>query len=113
MRYRDTHVLDLWISGADDRRMSLVLIAAAGVGIGIAFGLFGAGGSAFGTPILALLGVPAPIAIASPLPAVLPAALVGAREYFRAGVLDRRIAALAVARGRADGARSARRPPVC
>ena len=62
--------------------MSLVLVAAAGVGIGIAFGLFGAGGSAFGTPVLALLGVPAPIAIASPLPAVLPAALVGAREYF-------------------------------
>ena len=79
--------------------MSLVLVAAAGVGIGIAFGLFGAGGSAFGTPVLALLGVPAPIAIASPLPAVLPAALVGAREYFRAGVLDRRIAVLAVVAG--------------
>ena len=79
--------------------MSLVLITTAGVGIGFAFGVFGAGGSAFGTPILALLGVPAPIAIASPLPAVLPAALMGAREYFRAGVLDRRVAALAVAAG--------------
>ena len=95
-------VLTSWTCGfgqADDPGVSLVLIAAAGVGIGFAFGLFGAGGSAFGTPILALLGVPAPIAIASPLPAMLPAALMGAREYFRAGVLDRRIAVLAVAAG--------------
>jgi uncharacterized membrane protein YfcA len=79
--------------------MSFVLVAVAGLGIGFAFGVFGAGGSAFGTPILALLGVPAPIAVASPLPAVLPAAVMGAREYFRAGVLDRRIAALAVVAG--------------
>jgi uncharacterized membrane protein YfcA len=76
--------------------MDLLLIGVAGVGIGFAFGLFGAGGSAFGTPILALLGVPAPIAVASPLPAVLPSALVGARQYLRAGVLDRRVAKLAV-----------------
>jgi uncharacterized protein len=76
--------------------VSLFAVAAAGVGIGVAFGVFGAGGSAFGTPILALLGVPAPVAVASPLPAVLPSALMGAREYFRAGMLDRRIARLAV-----------------
>ncbi len=79
--------------------MSLVLVAAAGCGIGLAFGLFGAGGSAFGTPILALLGVPAPIAVASPLPAMLPAAIIGARQYFRAGMLDRRVAKLAVMAG--------------
>lgn len=76
--------------------MDLLPIVLAGVGIGFAFGLFGAGGSAFGTPVLALLGVPAPIAVASPLPAVLPSALVGARQYLRAGVLDERVAKLAV-----------------
>ena len=79
--------------------MSLVGVVLAGVGIGFAFGLFGAGGSAFGTPILALMGVPAPIAVASPLPAVLPSALMSAREYLRAGVLDRRVAVLAVLAG--------------
>ncbi len=88
--------MDFSISRADDGRMSLVPVVLAGVGIGFAFGIFGAGGSAFGTPILALMGVPAPIAIASPLPAVLPSALMGARQYLRAGVLDRRVARLAV-----------------
>jgi uncharacterized membrane protein YfcA len=81
---------------ADDDRVDLVPVVVAGIGIGFAFGLFGAGGSAFGTPILALMGIPAPIAVASPLPAVLPAALVGARQYLRAGVLDQRVAKLAV-----------------
>jgi uncharacterized membrane protein YfcA len=76
--------------------VDLVPVVVAGIGIGFAFGLFGAGGSAFGTPILALMGIPAPIAVASPLPAVLPAALVGARQYLRAGVLDQRVAKLAV-----------------
>jgi uncharacterized membrane protein YfcA len=88
--------LDFSVAGADDDGVSLIPVVLAGVGIGFAFGLFGAGGSAFGTPILVLLGVPAPIAIASPLPAVLPSAVVGARQYLRAGVLDRRVARLAV-----------------
>jgi uncharacterized membrane protein YfcA len=79
--------------------MSLALVTFAGVGIGVAFGLFGAGGSAFGTPILALLGVPAPVAVASPLPAILPSAVISAREYLQAGLLDRRVAKLAVMTG--------------
>ena len=79
--------------------MSLPLVVVIGIGIGFAFGLFGAGGSAFATPILALMGVPAAIAVASPLPAVLPAAVLSAREYFRAGMLDRRVARLAVLGG--------------
>jgi uncharacterized protein len=91
--------LDLFELCADDAVMSLLLIGCAGVGIGLAFGVFGAGGSAFGTPILALMGVPAPIAVASPLPAVLPSAVLGARQYFRAGMLDRRVAKLAVMAG--------------
>ncbi|MEO8698377.1 MAG: sulfite exporter TauE/SafE family protein [Acidimicrobiales bacterium] len=71
----------------------------AGLGIGIVFGLFGAGGSAFATPILALIGVPGIAAVASPLPAMLPAALIGARRSIRAGALDTRMAGLAVAGG--------------
>ena len=71
----------------------------AGLGIGIVFGLFGAGGSAFATPILALVGVPGVAAVASPLPAMLPAALIGARRALRAGALDSRMAGLAIAGG--------------
>jgi uncharacterized membrane protein YfcA len=84
------------MSRADDGDVHLLPVVLAGIGIGFAFGLFGAGGSAFGTPVLALMGVPVPIALASPLPAVLPAAIVGARQYLRAGVLDLRVAKLAV-----------------
>jgi uncharacterized membrane protein YfcA len=74
-------------------------ILAAGLGVGAVFGLFGAGGSAFATPVLALLGVPGLAAVASPLPAVLPSAVAGARRYLRSGQLDRRVAFLAVAGG--------------
>ena len=70
-----------------------------GIGIGIVFGLFGAGGSAFATPMLALVGVPGVAAVASPLPAMLPAALIGARRSIRTGALDARIAGLAIAGG--------------
>ena len=71
----------------------------AGVGVGIVFGMFGAGGSAFATPVLSLLGVPGLLAVASPLPAMLPASFVGARRYLHAGNLDRRVAKLAVIGG--------------
>ncbi len=71
----------------------------AGLGVGVVFGMFGAGGSAFATPVLALLGVPGLLAVASPLPAMLPASFVGARRYLRSGNLDRRVAKLAVVGG--------------
>jgi uncharacterized membrane protein YfcA len=74
-------------------------IALAGLGVGGLFGLFGAGGSAFATPVLAVLGVPSLAAVASPLPAMVPAAMTGAQRHLRRGSLDRRIAALAVAGG--------------
>jgi uncharacterized protein len=63
------------------------------------FGVFGAGGSAFATPVLAMIGIPAPVAVASPLAAMLPSSIVGAREYHRVGLLDRRVAVLAVLAG--------------
>ena len=71
----------------------------AGLGVGVVFGMFGAGGSAFATPVLALFGVPPLMAVASPLPAMLPAAFTGARRYLRAGNLDRRVAKLAITGG--------------
>lgn len=70
-----------------------------GLGVGLAFGMFGAGGSAFATPVLALIGVPGLLAVASPLPAMLPAAFLGARRYLRAGFLDVRIARYSVIGG--------------
>jgi len=62
--------------------VTLVLI---GLAVGVLYGALGAGGSAFATPLLALAGVPAAVAVASPLPATLPAALVGAWSYRRSG----------------------------
>src|SRR5437879_341697 len=61
--------------------------------------MFGAGGSAFATPVLALLGVPGALAIAAPLPAVFTASLAGGSRCLRSGNLDRRLAGLAVAGG--------------
>ncbi|MDP9073596.1 MAG: sulfite exporter TauE/SafE family protein [Actinomycetota bacterium] len=63
-----------------------------GAVIGVLFGLFGVGGSSFATPLLALLGVPALIAVAAPLPATIPAAISGTRAYLRRGELDRDVA---------------------
>lgn len=74
-------------------------ILCAGLGIGMVFGMFGAGGSAFATPLLALLGVSGAIAVASPLPAMVPASIAGARRYLKAGNLDRRVAKLAILGG--------------
>jgi uncharacterized membrane protein YfcA len=91
-----------WTDGcgqAEDRGVHDVAISAAGVGIGLVFGVFGAGGSAFATPVLALLGVPGVLAVASPLPAVVPAALSGARRHLRAGNLDRHTARWSIAGG--------------
>jgi uncharacterized membrane protein YfcA len=74
-------------------------ILVAGLGVGVVFGVFGAGGSAFATPVLALLGVPGALAVASPLPGMVPAAVTSARRYLRSGNLDLRTARLAIAGG--------------
>jgi uncharacterized membrane protein YfcA len=63
-------------------------VAAAGLCIGILSGLFGVGGSSFATPVLGLLGVGGVVAVASPLPAVIPAALVGAATYLARRQVD-------------------------
>lgn len=76
-----------------------VEIALVGFGVGLFYGVFGAGGSAFATPILALLGVPPLVAVASPLPGTVPAAAVGAWTYWRTGALETDIARRAIAAG--------------
>jgi len=58
-------------------------VTAAGLAVGVLFGLFGVGGSSFATPALGLLGVPGLVAVAAPLPATIPAAVVGMVAYVR------------------------------
>jgi uncharacterized protein len=86
----------IYMNGTDLSTNLSIAIPVAGMGIGLFFGMFGAGGSAFATPVLSLLGVPAIFAVASPLPAMVPAAFNSARRFVRSGNLDRRIAMLAM-----------------
>jgi uncharacterized protein len=65
-----------------------------GAGMGFCSGLFGLGGSSIGTPILRLLGLPALIALASPLPLTLPSAIGGAIAYQKDRLIHWRIAVL-------------------
>jgi uncharacterized membrane protein YfcA len=67
-----------------------------GAGVGFLSGAFGKGGSAISTPLLHVLGVPAMAAIASPLPATIPATLLAGRGYARAGHVDRRVVRIGV-----------------
>jgi uncharacterized membrane protein YfcA len=56
--------------GVYGQSVELLEYVLAGLGVGVVFGMFGAGGSAFATPVLALLGVPALLAVAFPSAAV-------------------------------------------
>jgi uncharacterized membrane protein YfcA len=66
-------------------------IVAVGAGVGFLGGLFGKGGSAVATPLLAALGVPAFIAVAAPLPATVPSTAMASWAYWRHRLLDRRV----------------------
>ena len=71
-----------------------------GVVAGILSGLFGIGGGTVMTPaIQALLGAPPIVALATPLPAILPTAAAGAWTYRRGGQLDARVAGWMVGPG--------------
>lgn len=54
-------------------------------------GLFGKGGSAVATPLLAAVGVPPIVAVAAPLPATVPGTLVAARPYVKRNLYDREV----------------------
>jgi uncharacterized membrane protein YfcA len=76
-----------------------IAVVLVGMAIGFLSGLFGKGGSAVATPVLHALGVPAVLAVGSPLPAALPATLAAAGAYQRERMIDRRVAVLSVACG--------------
>jgi hypothetical protein len=57
----------------------------AGLAIGLLTGFFGVGGSSVATPLLSILGVPPLLAVASPLPATIPSALLAAGPYLSRG----------------------------
>jgi uncharacterized protein len=69
------------------------LVVVGGLAVGLCMGLFGVGGSSIATPVLAILGAPPLIAVASPLPATIPAAALGAAPYVRSGEARPRAAA--------------------
>lgn len=77
----------------------LPVMALAGIAVGVAMGLFGVGGSSVATPLLSLLGAPGFIAVASPLPATIPGAAVGAFPYIRSGEARWRAAAWSLVGG--------------
>lgn len=62
-----------------------------GAGVGFLSGAFGKGGAAVSSPLLHAIGVPAIVAVASPLPATIPATLLAGRKYAHEGHVDRRV----------------------
>jgi uncharacterized membrane protein YfcA len=82
-----------------DEVVNLAWALLIGVFVGFIGGMFGKGGSAIATPLLFLAGAPAIVAVASPLPATIPATVLAAWQYQRAGQLDRRLFHQAVAFG--------------
>lgn len=72
------------------------LISAAGLFVGVLYGLFGVG-SAFATPILALIGVAGMPAVVGPLPGLLPSSAAGAWAYWRNGNVDTWVAKRTIA----------------
>ncbi len=68
--------------------MNWIAIAGVGIAVGSLAGLFGKGGSAIATP---LLGVPAIVAVAAPLPATILSTVVASAAYRRSGLINRRV----------------------
>jgi uncharacterized membrane protein YfcA len=80
--------------------LEALLGVAVGLVSGVLSGLFGVGGGIVMTPGLqVVLGAPPIVALATPLPVILPTALTGALTYRRAGEIDERAAAWMIAPG--------------
>ena len=71
--------------------MSLFLAALTGLAIGFLSGLMGKGGSAIATPLLHVIGFPAIIAVASPLPATVPSTMIASYAYSEQHLVDWRV----------------------
>lgn len=82
-----------------DRGVTVLAILLVGAATGFLGGLFGKGGSAVATPVLAALGVPPIVAVAGPLPATIPGTLLAGRQYARRGLVDWTVTAWCVAIG--------------
>ncbi len=68
--------------------MAILIPALIGLFIGLTAGMFGIGGALMATPLLKLiLGLPSVLALATPLPATIPAALSGSVAYARQKLL--------------------------
>jgi uncharacterized protein len=78
----------------------VAIAVAIGLGSGVLAGIFGVGGGIVMTPGLQVfLGVPAVVALATPLPAIFPTAIAGALAYRRQGEIDTRAAGLLIVPG--------------
>ena len=66
---------------------STPILMLGGAFVGLLYGLFGVG-SAFATPLLALMGVPGVIAVTAPLPGIMPGSFAGAWGYARRERVD-------------------------
>ena len=74
--------------------LEAILTVLVGLAAGVLSGLFGIGGGIVMTPgLTALAGIAPIVAVATPLPVILPTAAVGAFTYQRAGEVDMRAAA--------------------
>jgi uncharacterized membrane protein YfcA len=74
--------------------LEAILTVLVGLVAGVLSGLFGVGGGIVMTPgLTALAGIAPIVAVATPLPVILPTAAVGAYTYRRAGEVDLRAAA--------------------
>ena len=63
---------------------TIILTLGIGCVIGFSAGMFGIGGALLATPLLRMiLGLPEVIAVATPLPAAIPAAISGSFVYYR------------------------------
>jgi uncharacterized membrane protein YfcA len=80
--------LDEWDMRRFTDRVQWLAIIGIGAVVGFLGGLFGKGGSAIATPLLAAIGIPPIVAVASPLPAAVPGTLIAYRRYRRLGIGD-------------------------
>lgn len=87
MRHSDIASLSYVRSGGSMDVVPHEWIVVAGLFVGFLYGLFGVG-SAFATPMLALIGVPGMAAVVGPLPGLLPGSAAGAWSYWREGNVE-------------------------
>jgi len=71
--------------------VTLLGVALIGLLVGFLSGLLGKGGSSIATPMLHAIGIPAIIAVASPLPATVPSTLAAGYVYAKERLVDWRI----------------------